>query len=57
MSDINAEVGYLAIGANRQTDVADWSQDGIVAFGAGVNIALWRPQVTRRSPYIILVPC
>ena len=57
MSDINAEVGYLAIGANRQTDVADWSQDGIVAFGAGVNIALWRPQVTRRSPYIVLVPC
>ncbi|KAI0398071.1 WD40-repeat-containing domain protein [Xylariaceae sp. FL0594] len=34
---------YLSIGANRQTAVADWSRDGLVAFGADSNIALWRP--------------
>ncbi|KAI1812887.1 elongator complex protein [Poronia punctata] len=37
------EVEYLSIGANRQTAVADWSQDGLIAFGADSNIALWRP--------------
>ncbi|KAF5974102.1 elongator complex 2 [Fusarium coicis] len=36
-------IEYLASGANRQTAVADWSQCGILAFGADINIALWRP--------------
>jgi len=45
MESSSVKVSHLAIGANRQTDVADWGQDGVVAFGAGVNIALWRPQV------------
>ncbi|KAG5981342.1 hypothetical protein E4U55_003020 [Claviceps digitariae] len=34
---------YLSVGANRQTSVADWSATGLLAFGADVNIALWRP--------------
>ncbi|KAG6252406.1 hypothetical protein E4U24_000445 [Claviceps purpurea] len=34
---------YLSVGANRQTSVADWSANGLLAFGADVNIALWRP--------------
>ncbi|KAG6041072.1 hypothetical protein E4U41_006095 [Claviceps citrina] len=34
---------YLSVGANRQTCVADWSANGLLAFGADVNIALWRP--------------
>ncbi|KAI0157550.1 elongator complex protein [Xylariaceae sp. FL1272] len=37
------EIEYLSVGANRQTAVADWSEDGLVAFGADSNIALWRP--------------
>ncbi|KAI2643517.1 WD40-repeat-containing domain protein [Xylaria nigripes] len=37
------EIEYLSVGANRHTAVADWSQDGLVAFGADTNIALWRP--------------
>ncbi|CAG9999724.1 unnamed protein product [Clonostachys byssicola] len=37
-------VEYLATGANRQTAVSDWGKRGIVAFGADINIALWRPQ-------------
>ncbi|KAF5713185.1 elongator complex 2 [Fusarium mundagurra] len=36
-------IEYLSSGANRQTAVADWSQCGILAFGADINIALWRP--------------
>ncbi|OAA40336.1 elongator protein 2 [Metarhizium rileyi] len=36
-------VEYLSAGANRQTSVADWSENGLLAFGADVNIALWRP--------------
>lgn len=43
MEDAKVETEYLSIGANRQTAVADWSTDGVVAFGADTNIALWRP--------------
>jgi elongator complex protein 2 len=39
-------IEYLSSGANRQTAVADWSQCGILAFGADINIALWRPLVS-----------
>ncbi|KAH7033131.1 WD40-repeat-containing domain protein [Microdochium trichocladiopsis] len=35
---------YLSAGANRQTAVADWGADGTVAFGADLNVALWRPR-------------
>ncbi|KAI0024430.1 RNA polymerase II Elongator subunit [Xylariomycetidae sp. FL0641] len=44
MSD--TDVRYLSAGANRHTTIADWSQDGIVAFGTDNNIALWRPNDT-----------
>ncbi|KAF2966822.1 hypothetical protein GQX73_g6738 [Xylaria multiplex] len=43
MGQDNTEVKYLSIGANRNTAVADWGQDGLVAFGADSNIALWQP--------------
>lgn len=39
-------VEYLSTGANRQTAVADWSRGGILAFGADINVALWRPAVS-----------
>ncbi len=45
-SSISVDVAYLAAGANRQTAVADWSKRGTIAFGAGANIALWRPGVS-----------
>ncbi|RDA95774.1 hypothetical protein CP533_5116 [Ophiocordyceps camponoti-saundersi (nom. inval.)] len=38
-------VEYLAIGANRHAAVADWGRDGLLAFGADVNVALWRPNL------------
>jgi hypothetical protein len=44
MMDLNAE--YLAAGANRHPAAADWDENGILAFGADRNIALWRPQVS-----------
>ncbi|CAJ2508024.1 Uu.00g092100.m01.CDS01 [Anthostomella pinea] len=43
MNEEGLKVEYLSAGANRHTAVADWSQDGVVAYGADSNIALWRP--------------
>ncbi|EFW99965.1 RNA polymerase 2 elongator [Grosmannia clavigera kw1407] len=34
---------HLAAGANRQSAAADWGDDGNLCFGAGVNVAVWRP--------------
>ncbi|KAK1972778.1 WD domain-containing protein [Colletotrichum sublineola] len=36
-------IEYLSTGANRQTDIADWSPCGLLAYGADSNIALWTP--------------
>ncbi|KAI5862756.1 RNA polymerase II Elongator subunit [Durotheca rogersii] len=47
MGDCRVAVEYLSAGANRHTAVADWSPDGLVAFGAGSNVALWRPHGSR----------
>jgi len=40
-----ARVEYLAAGANRHPSAADWNEDGVLAFGADRNIALWEPEV------------
>lgn len=40
------EVEYLSTGANRHGAVADWSPDGVLAFGADANVALWKPEVS-----------
>ena len=49
MDGADTEVEYLSIGANRQTAIADWHQDGTLAFGADWNICLWRPTVGIRD--------
>ena len=41
---------YIAAGANRHPSAADWygpggGGDGLLAFGSGRNIAVWRPEV------------
>ncbi|KAI0379879.1 WD40 repeat-like protein [Hypomontagnella monticulosa] len=43
MDNYQVGVEYLSAGANRHTAVADWNQDGLVAFGSDSHIALWRP--------------
>ncbi|KAM0287410.1 hypothetical protein ACHAQH_000360 [Verticillium albo-atrum] len=43
MSDLQVTAEYLSTGANRHTAVADWSQSGLLAFGANSNICLWTP--------------
>ncbi|GAO17165.1 hypothetical protein UVI_02031040 [Ustilaginoidea virens] len=48
-------VEYLSVGANRQTCVADWSATGLLAFGADVNIALWRPAVEQDDDATFIV--
>lgn len=45
MENYQIGVDYLSAGANRHTAVADWNEDGIVAYGADSYIALWRPHV------------
>jgi elongator complex protein 2 len=47
MDEANIGIEYLSAGANRHTAVADWSENGVVAFGADSNIALWQPVVSR----------
>jgi elongator complex protein 2 len=41
------QLEYLSIGGNRHPAAADWTSHhgGLVAFGAGNNIALWNPLV------------
>ncbi|XXH00342.1 hypothetical protein Hte_006686 [Hypoxylon texense] len=46
MDYLRVSIEYLSAGANRQTAAADWNEDGIVAFGADSNVALWRPLVS-----------
>ncbi len=46
MEEASVDVQYLSAGANRHTAAAEWGEDGILAFGAGCNIALWRPNVS-----------
>lgn len=39
---------FIAVGGNRHPEAADWdSLTGLVAYGAGENIAIWRPSVHR----------
>jgi hypothetical protein len=44
--NVSVSARYVCAGANRHTAVADWSSDGIVAFGTDSNIALWQPKVS-----------
>ena len=48
MEEASIGIEYLAVGANRHTSVADWSKDGLVAFGADSNIEIWQPTVCER---------
>lgn len=37
---------YLAVGGNTTSSAADWNASAdLLAYGAGENIALWRPNV------------
>ncbi|KAI8630128.1 WD40-repeat-containing domain protein [Xylariaceae sp. FL1651] len=56
MNEENTEIVYLSVGANRHTAVADWSQNGLVAFGADSNIALWWPHDSQVRGITSLVP-
>jgi hypothetical protein len=40
------ESRYLSAGANRYAAAADWSEDGLVAFGSDSNVCLWDPTVS-----------
>jgi hypothetical protein len=54
MGSKDLTVEHLAVGANRQTAVADWSRTGLLAYGADCNIALWRPAVSFHVYYEIM---
>lgn len=46
MDELLVRSDYLSIGANLYTAVADCDSDGLIAFGADVNVALWEPSVS-----------
>jgi elongator complex protein 2 len=46
MADEMIESRYLSAGANRYAAAADWSEDGLVAFGSDSNVCLWDPTVS-----------
>jgi elongator complex protein 2 len=47
--DSIVESRYLSAGANRYAAAADWSEDGLVAFGSDTNVCLWDPTVSSHS--------
>jgi hypothetical protein len=55
MSEAKVGIEYLSVGANRQTAVSDWNEDGVVAFGTDSNIALWQPNVSFYAPAVVRI--
>jgi len=47
-TDGKPQLEYVAAGGNRHPSAADWAP-GLLAFGAGINIALWNPDDNRAS--------
>lgn len=45
---MKARLDYAAAGGNRHPSAADWAP-GLLAFGAGNNLAIWNPQDTRQN--------
>ncbi|TKA66960.1 hypothetical protein B0A55_09032 [Friedmanniomyces simplex] len=43
-----ASLRYIAAGGHRHPSAADWAP-GLIAFGAGKNIALWNPEDARQN--------
>ncbi|KAK3392006.1 WD40-repeat-containing domain protein [Sordaria brevicollis] len=46
MTEAAIDTRYLSAGANRYAAAADWCGDGLVAFGADINVCLWNPSNT-----------
>ncbi|KAL9587572.1 MAG: hypothetical protein Q9212_000149 [Teloschistes hypoglaucus] len=45
---VQFEIEYISAGGNRNPAAADWDEDtGLLAYGSGRNIALWRPLTIR----------
>ncbi|OJD33236.1 rna polymerase ii elongator [Diplodia corticola] len=54
---VQVATNFIAAGGNRQPNAADWDQhgSGLLAYGAGNNIALWNPlDPTYRGSYAAL---
>lgn len=46
---VQFEIDYISAGGNRDPAAADWDEGtGLLAYGSGRNIALWRPLVRPR---------
>lgn len=45
MTETAIDPRYLSAGANRYAAAADWAENGLVAFGADINVCLWNPSV------------
>ena len=47
-TDGKPQLEYVAAGGNRHPSAADWAP-GLLAFGAGINVALWNPDDNRAN--------
>jgi elongator complex protein 2 len=47
-TDGKPQLEFVAAGGNRHPSAADWAP-GLLAFGAGINIALWNPDNSRAN--------
>lgn len=52
---VQVATNFIAAGGNRQPNAADWDQhgSGLLAYGAGNNIALWDPLVSFIFTYFL----
>ncbi len=57
MAEADIRVDYLSVGANRYASVADWSESGLLAFGADNNVCIWNPTVSILESLQALSPC
>ncbi|KAK4152621.1 WD40-repeat-containing domain protein [Chaetomidium leptoderma] len=53
MAEAIVDSRYLSTGANRYAAAADWSEDGLVAFGADCNVCLWDPTDSRGISHLL----
>ncbi|KAL8642683.1 MAG: hypothetical protein Q9228_000651 [Teloschistes exilis] len=53
---VSFEIEYISAGGNRNPAAADWDEEtGLLAYGSGRNIALWRPLDTQHRGILSLL--
>lgn len=56
MTHLKSKSIYISAGCNRSPNVADCHSTGLIAFGAGRNIALWNTEVSYSQTVNCMAP-